>query len=371
MKTSADVVIIGGGIQGTSVAYHLAKRGITNVALVEMDLIGSGSSGRSAAMLINTMSRRETIRLSQESFKEYLNFTEELGESSGFRQIGHMTIATSAVESRLLEEVEMQRKLGVHVETLGPSQILEAVPALNVQDLVIGAVCWTDGIINPHSVMQAYTRGARTLGVEIDERVPATGIELQNGRVVGVHTTGGLISTHCVVNAAGARAIEVGAWVGLKLPITNYKRHIFITDEFPEIPDRTPIVMDMQDDWYFRKEGAGILIGMGREESQSFEPQVEWELQDLLVERALHRAPVLANARIIRGWVGLRALTPDDLPILGYAPAVEGFVNCCGWGGHGVMHAPIGGLLTAEIIADGHATTLDLTPFRYERFAVT
>ncbi len=369
MKKSADVVIIGGGIQGTSVAYHLAKRGITNVALVEMDLIGSGSSGRSAAMLINTMSRQETIRLSQESFKEYLNFNEELGESSGFRQIGHMTIATPAVESKLVEEVAIQRKMGVPVETLGPAQISEVVPALNVEDLAFGAVCWTDGIIDPHAIMQTYTREARALGVEIYERVQATGIKLQDGRVVGVNTSYGFVSTALVVNAAGARAIEVGAWVGLKLPITNYKRHIFITDQFPEISARTPIVMDMQDDWYFRKEGDGILVGMGREESQSFEPQVEWELQSLLVERALHRAPILANARIIRGWVGLRALTPDDLPVLGRVPGLEGFVNCCGWGGHGVMHAPIGGLLTAEIIVDGDASTIDVTPFRYHRFA--
>lgn len=371
MIKTADVVIIGGGIQGTSTAYHLAKKGITKVALVEMDMVGSGSSSKSAAMLINTMGRRDTIRLSQESFKEYLNFENILGESAGFLQIGHLTIATGAVEPKLREEVATQRGLGVPVETLGPAELGEAVPSLNVEDITLGAVCWTDGIIDPHSVMQAYTRGARALGVEINERVQATGLEMSGGRVSGVETTEGIISTRWVVNAAGARAIEVAGWVGLKLPITNYKRHIFITDEFPEIPPRTPIVMDMQDDWYFRKEGAGILMGLGREESTSFEPQVEWELQDLLIERAIHRAPILANARIIRGWVGLRALTPDDLPILGQAPGILGFVNCCGWGGHGVMHAPIGGLLTAETIADGRTTALDLGPFRIERFKLT
>lgn len=368
MRKSADVVVIGGGIQGTSVAYHLAMRGVTNIVLVEMDLVGSGSSSKSAAMLINTMSRRETIRLSQESFKEYLHFEQDMGESAGFLQIGHLTIATAMVEAKLREEVAIQQNLGVPTETLDSVQLKNAVPSLNVEDLTLGAVCWTDGIIDPHSVMQSYTRQARALGAEINERVQATGIDTKGGQVTGVKTTEGLISTSWVVNAAGARAIEVAAWVGLTLPITNYKRHIFVTDEFPEIPPQTPIVMDMQDDWYFRKEGAGILIGMGREESRTFEPQVEWELQDLLVERAMHRAPVLANARIIRGWVGLRALTPDDLPILGAAPGITGFVNCCGWGGHGVMHAPIGGLLTAETIVDGKASTLDIAPFGYERF---
>ena len=370
MKSSADVVIVGGGIQGTSVAYHLAKRGITNVALIEMDLVGSGSSGKSAAMVVNAMSREETIRLSQESFKEYLGFAEQTGESSGFRQLGHLTIATYPVEQELREEVAIQRKLGVPVEILDPCGIQEIAPALNVEDLALGAICWTDGVIDPHCVMQAYTRQARSLGVEVNERVQAIGIQVQKGRVTGVQTSQGVISTPCVVNAAGAHAAEAAAWIGLNLPITNYKRHIFITDEFPEVPNHTPIVVDMEDDWYFRKEGPGILIGMGREESRTFEPQVEWELQDLLVERAMHRAPILAKARIIRGWVGLRAVTPDDLPILGYAPGIEGFVNCCGWGGHGVMHAPIGGLLTAETIAEGRTITLDNTPFRYERFAV-
>jgi sarcosine oxidase subunit beta len=154
----------------------------------------------------------------------------------------------------------------------------------------------------------------------------------------------------------------------LNLPIKSFKRTIFITDRFDEIPDRTPFVMDLAVEWYFRKEGKGILLGMGIEESTTFEPQLEWEFLDAMIQRALHRAPILANARVMRGWAGLRALTPDDYPILGHAPTVEGLINCCGWGGHGVMHAPIGGTLIAELIVDGKATTLDLTPFSIDRF---
>ncbi len=368
MNQTADVVIIGGGIQGTSVAYHLAKRGITNVVLVEMELVCSGSSGRSAAMLELNMSRRETIRLSQESYKEYLNFEAELGEPFAFRRIGSMNIATPAMEAKLRAEIEVQRQMQVPVEVLTPQQIKEVVPALDVDDLALGTLCRTDGVIDPHAVMQAYARIARARGVEIHERVQATGIECRSGRVVGVNTSAGFISTPLVVNAAGARAIEVGAWVELTLPIKNYKRHIFVTDAFPEIPDDTPFVEDLAGEWYFRIEGPGVLIGMGREESTSFEPQFEWEFQAQAIERAVVRVPILANARVLRGWAGLRAVTPDDLPILGYAPGLDGFINCCGWGGHGVMHAPIGGILISEVIADGRATTMDLSSFRNERF---
>lgn len=368
MRTTADVVVIGGGIQGLSCLYHLAAKGIKNISLVELDMLGSGSSGRSAAMLMLSMGREQTIALSFVAWKEYMAFPEIFGESTYFKQIGHMAVATQAVEHELRQEFETQRRMQVPIELIDPQQIKEIVPAVNVEDLVLGAICRTDGVIDPHAVMQAYARGARQLGAEINERVQATGIVLENGRVTGVQTTAGVISTPLVVNATGARAKEVGSWVGLNLPITNYKRHIFMTDEFREIPPNTPFVMDMEVEWYFRKEGENVLMGMGREESTGFEPQFEPEFQEQVIERASLRAPILLNAAIVRGWAGLRALTPDDLPVLGYAPGVQGFVNCCGWGGHGVMHAPAGGILTSEIIADGKATSMDVTPFKYERF---
>ena len=369
MKSTADVVIIGGGIQGTSIAYHLAKRGVRNVVLVEADLVGSGSSGKSAAMILLQMSREMTIRLSQESFKEYLHFNEEFGVDIGYKPIGYLNLATKSIADELRAQVELQHRFGVPTEMLSPQEIARRVPAVNVDDIEFGAVCWQDGVIDPHTVMQTYVQNARKLGVEICEKVEATGIALETSRVVGVDTRDGFISTPMVVNAAGARGAQVASWVNLKLPITNYKRTVFITDRFDAIADDAPFVNDAEVEWYFRKEGRGILMGMGREESTTYEPQLEWEFLDAIIARALHRAPILANARVMRGWAGMRSLTPDDYPILGRVPAVDGFVNACGWGGHGVMHAPIGGILIAELIADGKATTLDLTPFRLERFS--
>lgn len=368
MRTTADVVVIGGGIQGLSCLYHLAARGINNVSLVELDLLGSGSSGRSAAMLVLAMSRAETIALSRLASTEYFRFGELFGEQMHYKPIGHLTVATPAAERSLRHEIRVQQANDVPVEVLNPEEIQRIVPALNTGDLVLGALCRPDGVLDPHAIMQTYTRAARAHGAEINERVQATGIRMEHGRVVGVETTAGLISTPVAVNATGARAREVGKWVGLDLPITNYQRHIFITDEFTQVPQNTPFVMDLEVEWYFRKEGENVLMGMGREESTSFEPQFVPEFQERVIERAALRAPLLLEATILRGWAGLRALTPDDLPVLGFAPGVEGFCNCCGWGGHGVMHAPSGGILTAELIAEGKATSMDITPFRYERF---
>lgn len=369
MKSRADVVIIGGGIQGTSAAYHLAKLGVPDIVLVEADIVGSGSSGRSAAMILLQMSREMTIRMSQESFKEYMSFADEFGAEIGYKPTGYLHLATQGIADQLRSEVDLQRRNGVPTELLSPADIARVVPAVNVEDLVLGSICWQDGVIDPHSVMQGYVRRARLLGAEIDEQVQATGIVIEKGRVTGVQTTAGLIATPIVVNAAGPRAVQVGGWVGLDLPIRNFKRTIFITDRFDAIPDNAPFVMDLAVEWYFRKEGKGILMGMGLEESTTFEPQLEWEFLDTLTRHALHRAPVLANARVMRGWAGLRPLTPDDYPILGPVPSLAGFINDCGWGGHGVMHAPIGGQLIAELIADGETSTMDLAPFRLERFA--
>jgi sarcosine oxidase subunit beta len=371
LKSSASVVIIGGGIQGTSIAYHLAQRGVREVVLVEADLVGSGSSGRSAAMILLQMPREQTIRLSQESFTEYLHFEEELGADIGYKPIGYLNLATKEIADELRAQVALQRQSGVPVETLLPEDIRRLVPAVNVDDIEFGAICWQDGVIDPHTVMQAYVQRARRLGAEINEKVEATGVRVDaaRDRVVGVETSAGLISTPLVVNAAGARAAQVASWVGLKLPITNYKRTVFITDRFDAIADGAPFVNDMAVEWYFRKEGKGVLMGMGLEESATFEPQLEWEFLDAMTQHALHRAPILASARVMRGWAGLRPLTPDDYPILGRAPGIDGFINACGWGGHGVMHAPIGGKLIAELIAEGKTTTLDLAPFALERFS--
>lgn len=371
MRSTAGVVIIGGGIIGTSIAYHLTRRGVRDVVLVEAEMVGSGSSGRSAAMILLQMSREQTIRMSQESFKEYLNFQDTFEVDIGYRPIGYLNLATPSVAAELRAQVALQRRLGVPTEILSPAEIARLIPALNVTDIELGSICWQDGVIDPHSVMQAYIKHARRFGAEINERVEATGIALESNRVVGAQTTAGDIATPLVVNAAGARAAQVGAWVGLALPIKNFKRTIFITDRFDEIPEPTPFVMDLAVEWYFRKEGKGILLGMGVEESTTFEPQLEWEFLDTMIQHALHRAPILADARVMRGWAGLRSLTPDDYPILGRAPRVEGFINACGWGGHGVMHAPIAGQLVAELIVDGATTTMNSEPFQLSRFATT
>ncbi len=313
------------------------------------------------------MASETLLQLSQESFKEYLSFGDEFGIDCGYKATGFLNLATGPIADKLKQQVNLQRSGGVPVEVLTPEEIAKLVPIVNVADIVFGAVCWKDGVIDPHTVMQAYVQKARQLGASIEEKVEATGLLIEGDHIAGVRTSAGVISTPLVVNAAGGRAAEVGRWAGLDLPIKNYKRTVFVTDAFDAVSPDSPFVMDMELEWYFRKEGPGVLMGMGKEESAGFDPQLDWSYLETIVARALHRAPVLADAHVMRGWAGLRSLTPDDLPIIGPAPQVCGFFNACGWGGHGVMHAPIAGQLTADWIQNT-PSTIDREPFRLERF---
>jgi len=367
MKETAEVVIIGAGIQGTSVAYHLARKGMTDVIVVEMNTIGSGSSGRSAAMIVRNVSRSTRLALTRISWEAYQCFGEELGVEPGYEPIGYLGLVTH----RQAQAHEVQRDVDFPSRVLDPKEIDELLPGLYLEDVAFGLYKPESGLVDPHSIYTAYATAARRLGVRIYEGVEATGLKIQNGRVSGVEPTAGVIATPRLVNAAGFRSRQVGAWAGLDLPIINLKRHIFfVTALVPPFTGPIPFVHDLEADWYFRREGPGLIMGMGKSPSNEEDPKVAWPFLQEVVEYALYRAPSLAEARVMRdrSWAGLRPVTPDEDPILGEAPSLPGFFNCCGWGGHGVMHAPAGGLLTAELIVDGKVTSGDIIPFLVDRF---
>lgn len=370
MQPTASVVIIGGGIQGTSTAYHLSRMGVPDVLLLEMNTIGSGSSGRSAAMIIHSAHDWDLLPLTRISMQSYLNFEDDLQASPGFEPIGNLSLVTRSMADRVTGLAEKHLQMGVPSAALQPEEILSLVPGLNVEDLAFGLYTPGDGVLDPHSIYSAFVSFARRRGLRINQGVKAIGLEVRAGRVTGVMTTKGLVATRCVVNAAGFLAREVASWAGQSLPITNLKRNVYVLRSVPGYSGDLPFVYDLEAEWYFRREGENLLIGMGKTPCDEEDPQVDMRTLEDIIEHALHRAPPLAEAKVIRGWAGLRSLTPDSHPILGEASSVRGFYNCCGWGGHGVMHAPAGGMLTAELIVDGHASSADISPFTADRFAI-
>jgi len=370
MRKTADVVIIGAGVIGCSTAYHLARLGITNVVVLERDQVGSGSSGKSAAMLgLQFFTDELNARMALYSYNRYMQFEEEVGSPTDFRKTGWLSLATAETADSVRQSVAILQSLGVRSELLSPEEIRCRYPRIRTEDLVLGAWGADDGIIDPHMIMWGYIGRAREMGVELWQGVQATGIRIHKGHVEGVETSAGFIATPVVVNAAGPWAVEVARWVGVELPLLNLARNIVVTGPFPPIPADWPFVDDLAAEWYMRREGPGVLMGMGKIPTDTLEVAFRTEFLEPMLDAAIHRVPVLQEATFQTGWTGIRPLTPDDLPILGPAPQVEGFILNCGWGGKGITQAPIAGQLAAELIRYGRATTMSLELFRLDRFA--
>lgn len=367
-SASADVVVIGGGIQGLSAAYHLALAGVKDIILVEAEVLGAGSSGRSASMLMLQRENREKIALSQYSYAKYMDFRSETGFDPSFRKIGFLSVVPETAREVAVARARLRQSMGVTTKILTPEDILALVPEVNVSDIVVGVHGPDDGVIDAHAIMQGYAAVARRLGARILQGVAATNITTLNRRVVGVQTTQGPISTPVAVNAAGADAAKVGNWIRVHIPLLNRRRSIFLTDRFPAIRDDTPMVEDAEAEWYYRKEEAGVLMGMGKEESDDVSNTPNWDFLSTVVSFATHRVPILANATIAHGWSGIRPLTRDLYPILGPVDDIEGFYLTCGWGGEGIMHAPAGGRIIADVITGSSTPAFDTSPFLLSRF---
>jgi sarcosine oxidase subunit beta len=220
-------------------------------------------------------------------------------------------------------------------------------------------------------ILWGYLRQARELGARLLAGVRATGIAVQGGRVTGVHTDQGFIAAGTVINAAGPWAAEVAGWSGIDLPLRNRARTILVTGSLPAVPRDHPFVEDMATGWYFRPEGDGVLMGMGEEPvpAESLEhPATSPALVDAMIDAAVQRAPALADASVLTTWTGVRPLTPDGRPFVGPVPGIDGLLLNCGWGGVGIILAPVAGQLLAEVVSQGRASTFEIAPFSIQRF---
>ena len=369
MQTTADAVVIGAGVVGCSTAYHLARMGIAKVAVVEMGEVGSGSSSKSASMLSLQFCHDElSIRMGKYSYKKYLQFQEELGIPIDFKRIGWLSFVTGESAENLRHKAKLLQSLEVHTEILEPNEIKHRYPEINTEDLILGTWGPDDGPFDPHMIMWGYIKRASELGVRLCQGVRARGIEVRHGQVEGVHTDDGFVSTRVVVNAGGPWAIEIGKWIDVQMPIVNLARSIWVTKPFPDIPSSRPFVEDVTAEWYYRPEGSAILMGMGAVPTDLLDIQISQTLTNEMIDAAIHRVPVLEKASVLTSWTGIRPVTLDDHPILGPVPSVRGFVLNCGWGGTGIIQAPIAGQLIAEYIANGHMETVDANSLRIERF---
>jgi sarcosine oxidase subunit beta len=375
----ADVIIIGAGVIGTSIAYHLAKLGCRDVVVLEKNYIGSGSTEKCPGGIRQQFSTELNIRLSVESVRLFERFEEETGHAADFRQNGYLILATNEDElDTLRHSMALQRELGVEVDLLAPQEIREIVPGLNIDDVLGASFCSTDGYADPYSVVTGFASAAKRLGVRIWEDIEVTGIESSGNRVRGVVTSQGRFEAPIIVNAAGPHAGIVGGMAGLQIPIRPSKRHIFITEPVFSRTNRAeglnrsdlPMVVDFHNGFWFRREGLCLIFGMRNpEEPEGFSTSIDWDfLTDNLAHEACRRLPRLADIGITRAQAGLHSDTPDRLAILGEAPTVAGLFLACGFSGHGFMHSPAVGRLMAELILGKPAFIPDAKLLSIDRF---
>ena len=365
------VVVVGGGVMGASTAYHLAARGCSDVTLLDKQaFFGQGATGKCAGGIRYQFSTEVNIRLSQKSLPMLDEFEEITGQTAQVRHCGYLLLLTREEDiAAFRKNVELQHRLGVMTEWLTPDDVRLKVPRMRTHDVLAATFHQKDGLADPSSVVIGYVNSARRLGVRCLTEVDVTGIELSGNRVSGVTTNRGTIAAEAVVNAAGPWSALVGRMAGVELPVVPIRRQMLTTTPLPDIPADFPFTVDFAHSLYFHREGDGLLTGQSNpSEKPGFDESVdeEWELTAL--ENAIKRLPLLEKASRASHWAGLYEVTPDAHPIIGRTP-VEGFYVVTGFSGHGFMHGPICGLLMAEEILDGKATSVDISSLGLSRFA--
>ncbi|MEX2222334.1 MAG: FAD-binding oxidoreductase [Candidatus Rokuibacteriota bacterium] len=369
LPRAAEIVIIGAGAIGASIAYQRGRRGARDVVVVERDTVGAGSTSKAAGGIRVQFATRVEIEFSLRGIAFFKRFEEEMGAPCDFHQEGYLFVVTDeATLARFRTNVALQQSLGADVRVIAPDDARALVPALNMDDALAAVWGPMDGYASPNDVVQAYAARARALGVRIVEETPVTGIVVERGRVAGGGAPPGDIATRLVVNAAGPWAPLVGRMTGLALPVDPRRRHIFVTDAFDGIRHPLPLVTDTGSGFYCRSEQGAILMSPGDiGETTEYEARVDWSVLEQAVEKAVRRIPALERAQVRHAWAGLRPLTPDGRAILDWAPGIDGLFLAVGFCGHGFQHSPAVGETVAELLLDGRSA-LDIEDLRLGRF---
>jgi sarcosine oxidase subunit beta len=372
----AAVAIIGGGVMGASVAWHLAARSMRDVVVLDRAARpGEGSTGRATGGFRAQYATAINVRLSLLARQKLLRFHDEVGADPGYVQAGYLWLATTAAEMAVLRAGrEVQHAEGLtEAEELGPDEIARVNPAARLDGVVGAAFCPTDGFIRPAAILQGYLDAAHRLGVRFEWGTEVTGIERDRDRVAALETTKGKVAVGLVVNAAGPWAGAVARMAGVDLPVVPLRRQVAATVPCDLLPPDMPMTIWAGDGFHLRVRDGRVLLlwptpGVP---GRPFDATVDAEWVNAVLAKAHARVPVLEGVAVdpAASWAGLYEMSPDKHAILGAADECPDLFLVNGSSGHGVMHAPALGHLLAEIILDGRATTLDVSGLRPRRFA--
>jgi glycine/D-amino acid oxidase-like deaminating enzyme len=372
---TADVVIIGGGVMGTSIGFQLARRRAGRLVLLEKGTVCSGTSAKSSAIVRTHYTTEPTARMALLARGIFERWADEVGGDAGFVRTGMLVVAPAAARDRVERTLRMNQALGIEASLVGPDDVRRLAPLVRVPEGAV--VVWEprSGYASPHDVAAGFARRFVELGGDLRQSTPATGIDVQGGRVRAVRTPHGEVATAHVVVAAGPWARPVGRLAGVELPVTASRESIVtLRPSFSWSPTH-PVTGDLVHEVYCRPETGGlVLVGNTRDTLEPGDPDAYEDRPPAgdvtaLVTRLAHLLPEAATSAITGGWSGMYEVSPDWNPIMGTAAAVAGLHYAVGFSGHGFKLSPVVGLLMAEQVLLGRARTLDIAPYRLERFA--
>jgi sarcosine oxidase, subunit beta len=371
MNKTASIVIIGGGISGVAIAYNLAKKGVKDIVVLEKGYLASGSTGRCGAGVRMQWGTELNCSFAKYSIDFFERANEELQYDGDieFKQGGYLIVAsTEKEEIQFKKNLELQHRFGIPSRFLTPKEAKEIIPYMDETKITCATFCPKDGHLNPFKTTDAYAKAARRLGVEIMTYTTVTGIKVENGKIAGVETDKGFISTPVVVDAAGGYSKHIGDMAGVDVPLYPERHQILVTE--PVAPLQGPMYMSFSLNIYCQQTPEGSFI-MGRGdpyEPKEFNIKSSWSFLEEMAETCCTLLPLLKKLNVVRQWSGLYEITPDRQPIYGAVKEVEGFYLACGFSGHGFMFGPATGIVMAETIL-GQSTTLPIASLDKERFA--
>ena len=371
MKQTAEVVVIGGGVMGCSILYHLAQEGLTDTLLLEQDVLGSGSTGRSQTICRMHYSNPITATMAWQSLEVFANFDEMVGGSSGFVQTGYLVAVSPQDVAGLHKNIAMQQDLGIATGLITPEELRDLAPMVEVSEGE--GLAWEplSGYADSHQVTTSFAAQARVQGAEVAMRTTATGVEIANGRVQAVITNQGRVETPIAVVAAGPWSKELMAAIGVDVPLSTVRHQVAnIMRPLDQLPYH-PIVGDIAHSCSFRPDGQAMtLVGFGEDPAglDTYNQGVDLDRLSQIMEGITQRVPLMAESYFRGGWSGLFTITPDWHPIMDRVPGIEGLFCAIGFSGHGFKLSPAIGKSMAELIARGQGVSVDLTPLRFTRF---
>lgn len=371
MSEKFDVVIIGGGILGCSIAFYLAKKKFGKIAVVEKDMyLGNGATAKCAGGIRAQFGTEINVRMSMLSEDKFETFKEETGAEVQFDQVGYLFLLTNEDHvAKFRTQFAMWQRLGHPVEWLSREEIKKLAPPLFVDDVLAGTFSHRDGIGDPHQFTQGYVAACRRLGVKFFLEHEAIGITHTGDVLTGVKTAKGDFATDTIVNCAGPHSAIVSSWLGIDLPVKPYKRQIVTTAPLDFISDTFPMVVDIGSGLYTHKESAGLLLGWADKDTpEGFDESAHPDYTEAILMKGLDRIPQLETAQIKTAWGGLYDTTPDHHAVLGSSGVIPKFYQANGSSGHGLMHAPAVGIVMSELIC-GEPTTIDISSLSPHRFA--